>query len=214
MDNLQMFNEYKFKGEELISKLTTFAVERYRSHIAEIAKRFELPIENELYECGDEALVYMTVDYFLHEHRINGKTILEMYEESGFVENEFEREFITSMKNSYVSLYRVVNVSNDKGYVFLMDLFNNVKNSRLTDEELGYRVDDKKLVFLRVYRFKDINITMNTMYIYDNKYEEFIIKSINDVLNIGREKDKTFNLCLSMNGISKFIQENELMNMI
>lgn len=214
MDNLQMFNEYKFKGEELISKLTTFAVERYRSHIAEIAKRFELPIENELYECGDEALVYMTVDYFLHEYRINGKSILEMYEEGGLIENDFEKEFINSMKNSYASLYRVVNISKNNGYVFLMDLFNDVKNSRLTDEELVQIVDDKKLVFLRVYKFKDISITMNTMYIYDDKYEEFIIKSINDVLNIGREKDKTFNLCLSMNGISKFIQENELMNMI
>lgn len=214
MDNLQIFNEYKFKGEEFISKLTTFAVEEYRSHIAEIAKRFELPIENELYECGDEALVYMTVDYFLHEHRIDGKSILEMYEESGLVQDEFEKEFITSMKNSYVSLYRVVNLSKDKGYVFLMDLFNNVKNTRLTDEELVQIVDDKKLVFLRIYKFKDINMTMNTMYIYDDKYEGFIMKSINDVLDIGREKDTTFNLCLSMNGISQFIQENELMNMI
>ena len=214
MDNLQMFNEYKFKGEELISKITTFAVEKYRSHISEIDKKFELPIENELYECDDESLVYMTVDYFLHEYRVEGKSILEMYEENGLIEDEFEKEFITVMKTSYVSLYRVVNKSMDKGYVFLMDLFNKVRNSRLTDEELVQIVDSNKLVFLRMYKFKDINMTMNTMYVYDNKYEGFMIKSINDILNVGRKEDKTFNLCLSMNGISKFIQENELMNMI
>lgn len=171
MDRIEKFVEYREVHKRLLEKMVKFVDKNYSLEVVKAGRKLMFIIKNNrVIFTIDEFPFFM--DYLLHEHRIEERTITELYKEKVGGENKVEEELIESMIESHVSLFKVVNVVQKKALVFLMDMEKRVKNIRLTDTELCDYAEDGMIQFTRIMKFDDFAMTSGMLFCFDGLYEK------------------------------------------
>ncbi|MCY6957463.1 hypothetical protein [Clostridium brassicae] len=181
MDNLEKYKTYRAFQRTLVA---TKIIPYINSNIKENVVLNSARILGMLDERGNivprqESDMSYLLDFTIHEYKINGKSMIQIYRENAQVENELEESILEALEKSYVSLFRVVNISLSKNLVFLKDVFNNVKNVRLIDIDFSKTSDTETLLFTRVLPFKEFSMTSGMVGIFESVLEDSLVREFN-----------------------------------
>ncbi|MCY6371442.1 hypothetical protein [Clostridium ganghwense] len=139
-----------------------------------------------------ESEMLFLLDFVINEYKVNGKSIVQLYRENVGAENELEEAMLKALENSYMSLFRVVNISPSKNLVFLKDAFNRVKNVRLTDMNFSQTGDTDTLLFVRVLPYEELNMTSGMGATFPSLAEDRLLieyKRVSKEMNLAQEID-------------------------
>jgi hypothetical protein len=125
----------------------------------------------------DTDIMYL-YDYAFFEYSFDGKTLVQLYEEEMSNDNEEEQEIVKACRNSYISLFRIVNNSREKGLIFLKDLIENRKNERVVSYEMARQNNLDILIFTRILVFDTFKSVSGMMAIFDINKELSLINGL------------------------------------
>jgi hypothetical protein len=170
---------YVEKLFELYGKLATFMDSKFgKESILQIGNM--LGFEND----GTNVILHYNTDimylydYGFFEYSFEGKTLIQLYEEEVTAATEEESEIIKACRNSYISLFRIVNTSTEKKMIFLKDIIGERKNERLICHELSKYTDLDILLFTRILTFDNFKAVSGMMTSFDINKELPLINGL------------------------------------
>lgn len=145
-------------------------------------------------------------ELFVYPNESELKSVTEIYLEKNKFRNKEKIEMLEAMKNSFVSLFKIVKIDEEKGYVYYEDVFTR-KRYRILDIAMSTttKINPKRYMYSynRIIKIDDeISFTtgIHCFMTSDNKkLMEYIRKT--------KTKKHTINMCLKLYKISK--QENK-----
>lgn len=183
MDIKEKYDKVRSTQINLYNKIIDMLEDYYYAYVLREASKMDFKIKERQIQFEKENEFPYIMDYFIHEYKINGKRISEVYKQKAKDLDELEKEILENMDKSFTTLYRVVNVVEKSKVIFLMDTMNKVKNIKLTDIGYSETIDDSKLLFTRVIQVDGLYISAGMSFVYDNAYEKKILDSIKIIKN-------------------------------
>lgn len=126
--------------------------------------------------------ITIIAELFLYKTHKKIPSLTEVYLEKNKFRNKEKIQLLNSMKNSYVGIFKIVDVDKENGYVYYQDVFTH-KRFKLIDIAMSstLKVDKNKPVYMynRIITVDDISFGagIHCMMSWDNKYlKEFIKK--------------------------------------
>ncbi|MCY6354639.1 hypothetical protein [Clostridium sp. ZS2-4] len=194
MDNLERYKAYREFERILIgTKIMNYINSSIDKQVILNSARIlgMLDTNGNIAPKADSEMMFL-LDFVIHEYKVNGKTMVQLYRENVGSENEIEEDILKALDNSYLSLFRVVNLSPSKNLVFLKDVFNRVKNVRLTDISFSQTGDTDTLLFTRILPYEDLNITSGMAATFPSIVEDRVLieyKRVCKEMNLAEEID-------------------------
>ncbi|WMJ80429.1 hypothetical protein RBU49_16735 [Clostridium sp. MB40-C1] len=192
MDNLEKYTTYRECQRILVAtKIIPYINANIKENVVLNSARIlgMLDERGNIVPREEREMTYL-LDFTIHEYKINGKSMIQIYRENVQSENELEEVILEALEKSYVSLFRVVNISTSKNLVFLKDVFNNVKNVRLTDINCSQTGNTETLLFTRVLPFKEFNMTSGMVGAFQSVLENRLVREFNEFNKELKEKYK------------------------
>jgi hypothetical protein len=169
MELIDLYNQYRKEEIRLVNDKIFKTLSK--EILLNAARVLEMTDENDNIMFTDENQMGALMDFAIHEMRIDGQNAVEMYIEKYGYENEMEEKVLGALKASYTSLYRVVNISEEKHMLFLKNLLKDTRNTRLVDISLSQIGDPNILIFTRVLPFPELNMTSGATFVYIDDLE-------------------------------------------
>lgn len=169
MELIDLYNQYRQEEVRLVNEKIFKTLDK--AILLNAARVLDMTDENDNIMFTDENQMGALMDFAIHEMRIDGQNAVDRYIEKYGSENEMEEKVLNALKSSYTSLYRVVNISEEKNMLFLKDLLRNTRNTRLTDIALSKNTDSNILIFTRVIPFPELNMTSGASFIFEDDLE-------------------------------------------
>lgn len=183
VDIKEKYDKVRSTQINLYNKIIDMLEDYYYAYVLREASKMDFKIKERQIQFERENEFPYIMDYFIHEYKINGKRISELYKQKAKDLDELEKEILENMDKSFATLYRVVNVVEKSKVVFLMDTMNKVKNIKLTDIGYSETIDDSKILFTRVIQVDGLYISAGMSFVYDKAYEKKILDSIKIIKN-------------------------------
>lgn len=184
MEQLNLYNEYRSAEIKLVNDKIFKSLGK--EILLNAARILDMTDENDNIMFTDENQMGALMDFAIHELRIDGKNAIEIYIETYGYENEMEKKVLNALRDSYTSLYRIVNISEDKNMLFIKDLLRDVRNTRLTDIGLSKSCDTNMLIFTRILPFEELSMTSGASFLFEAELEPKMLslyrKTINQVI--------------------------------
>ena len=130
----------------------------------------------------DEADKNILTELFVYKNHSMLPSITEVYLEKNILRSEEKKKLLNSMNNSYVGLFKVVDVDKTKGYVFYEDVFTH-KKFKVIDVSMSItlQVDLEKPTYIynRIITYEDISFGtgIHCMFRPGNKQIDKFIKN-------------------------------------
>lgn len=151
---------------------------------------------------NDSDDITILLELFIYKNHEKLPSITEIYLEKNKFRNKEKVNLLNSMKNSYVSLFKVVGVDMENGYVVYEDVFTK-KRVKVIDIAMSstLKIDKKRMVYMynRIITYEDITFTTGMhclMTSSNNKLKRFIEKHKHN-------KCSDFSRCILLYNISK-----------
>lgn len=106
----------------------------------------------------------------------DGKSALSEFMEHDIDCNELEEKVLEAMKKSDNLLYEVVEVNSEEKFVILKDVFNDNEPIKIIDIGLSASINQNVLVFTRLIKLDEINITSGLGFIFSKKHKEYLVR--------------------------------------
>jgi hypothetical protein len=184
MEQQNLYNEYREAEIKLVNDKIFKSLGK--EILLNAARVLDMTDENDNIMFTDENQMGALLDFAIHELRIDGKNAIDTYIETYGFENEMEKKVLKALRESYTSLYRIVNISEDKNMVFIKDLLQEVKNTRLTDIGLSKSCNTDMLIFTRILPFEELSMTSGASFLFEAEIEPKMLalykKTINQVI--------------------------------
>lgn len=169
MELIDLYNQYRQEEVRMVNEKIFKTLDK--AILLNAARVLEMTDKNDNIMFTDENQMGALMDFAIHEMRIDGQNAVDRYIEKYGPENEIEEKVLNALKSSYTSLYRVVNISEEKHMLFLMDLLKDTRNTRLVDIALSSTSDSNMLIFTRILPFPELNMTSGATYIFEDTLE-------------------------------------------
>ncbi|ADL53186.1 hypothetical protein [Clostridium cellulovorans] len=183
-EHIERYKNIKKDSYEFINKkLSGFMKDVYpKETVFAAAKALGMTYGKKKFSVDSKEEILYIFDYAINEVEIAGKKIIQLYKEQVGLENEKEVEFSKAIENSYTSLFRIVNTSENKGLIFMKDLFGNGKNTRLTDIVMSQTTNSDMLIFTRIFSFEGMNISSGMHCAFPAKHENQLLREYMEFL--------------------------------
>ena len=169
---------YGEKLIELYGKLANFIEKRFgKENILQIGNMLGFKNDGTNVILHYKTDIMYLYDYAFFEYSFEGKTLIQVYEEE-VAATEEDSELIRACKNSYISLFRIVNSSREKKMIFLKDIIGERKNERVISHELAKYTDLDILLFTRTLVFDDFKAVSGMMATFDINKELTLINGV------------------------------------
>lgn len=169
MELIDLYNQYREEEIKLVNEKIFKTLDK--AILLNAARVLDMTDENDNIMFTDENQMGALMDFAIHEMRIDGQNAVDRYIEKYGAENEMEKKVFDALKSSYTSLYRVVNISQEKNMLFLKDLLKDTRNTRLIDINLSSGGDSNILLFTRILPFPELNMTSGASFIFTDDLE-------------------------------------------
>lgn len=141
-------------------------------------------------------------DLFIYKNHPKLKSITEIYLEKNKFKNSEKVKMLNSMKNSYVSLFKVVDTDFENGYVTYEDVFTN-KKYKIIDMAMSgtLKIDENRMVYYynRIITFDDVSFGTGIHCVMTSEH-----KPLQEFLKKYKQKNiSDFSKCVSLYNISK-----------
>jgi len=126
-----------------------------------------------VFDSEDETSVLM--DFALHEYKLNGRNVAQIYREEVGGQNEVENEILAALPSAYTSLFEIVAIS--RKTIILKDLLKEEDRFiRLIDIGFSLTGTPGMLTFIRVVPFKDFNMTSGISFLFRGSDKKYLIR--------------------------------------
>lgn len=169
MEMIDLYNQYRSEEVRLVNEKIFKTLDK--AILINAARILEMVDEKDNIMFTDENQMGALMDFAIHEMRIDGQNAVDRYIEKYSAENEMEEKVLNALKSSYTSLFRVVNISQEKNMLFLKNLLKETRNTRLTDIALSKSSEPGLLLFTRVLPFPELNMTSGASFIFEEDLE-------------------------------------------
>lgn len=169
MEMIDLYNQYRSEEVRLVNEKIFKTLDK--AILINAARILEMVDEKDNIMFTDENQMGALMDFAIHEMRIDGQNAVDRYIEKYGAENEMEEKVLNALKSSYTSLFRVVNISQEKNMLFLKNLLEDTRNTRLTDIALSKSSEPGLLLFTRVLPFPELNMTSGASFIFEEDLE-------------------------------------------
>ena len=171
-DLLEKYKKYRRRSMKLNTDMIEKCITR---NILEKASRYLGILKGNtlIFEYEDEVNVLM--DFALHEIKINGKNVIEIYMEKYGFKDEIEKEIINAHLFSYTSLFEVADIFENEGIILLKDLLNKEKKLKLMDIGFSKTASKGLLIFIRILPFEEFNTTSGISFVFENRLKNRLI---------------------------------------
>jgi hypothetical protein len=181
----------------LYGKLAQFLDGKFgRERIFEVAKVLGLENDGKNVLLTYETDIMYLYDYAFFEHSYNGKRLIELYSEEVEEQDETDKELIKACLESYISLFRVVNMLQEKKLVFLKDVLSSRKNERVISHEIIGLNNPDIVVFTRIVKFENFSAGSGMMCAFDINKEISLINGLVKSKKDFSEQDKEWSMFL------------------
>lgn len=185
MELIDLYNTYRQEEIRMVNEKIFKTLDK--AVLLNAARVLDMTDENDNIMFTDENQMGALMDFAIHEMRIDGQNAVDKYIENHGPENEMEEKVLNALKSSYTSLYRVVNVSEERNMLFLKDLLKDTRNTRLVDINLSHTGDPNMLIFTRVIPFPELNMTSGASFIFTDDLEIKITSAYKKSIELVRE---------------------------
>lgn len=169
MEMIDLYNQYRSEEVKLVNEKIFKTLDK--AILINAARILEMVDDKDNIMFTDENQMAALMDFAIHEMRIDGQNAVDKYIEKYGWENEMEEKVLNALKSSYTSLFRVVNISQEKNMLFLKNLLKDTRNTRLTDIALSKSSEPGLLLFTRVLPFPELNMTSGASFIFEEDLE-------------------------------------------
>lgn len=169
MELIDLYNQYREEEIRIVNEKIFKTLDK--AILLNAARVLEMTDKNDNIIFTDENQMGALMDFAIHEMRIDGQNAVDRYIEKHGAENELEEKVLNALKSSYTSLYRLVNISEEKHMLFLKNLLKEIRNIRLIDISLSQINDPNILIFTRVLPFPELNMTSGASFVYTDELE-------------------------------------------
>lgn len=176
----------KLHGEILDSMINNiengkFPIDKYYQSIATDVERETDEIYFDL-DLNDEDDITIITELFVYKNHKKMPSLTELYLEKKIFRNKEKLALLNGMKNSYVGLFKIVDVDRDNGYVVYQDVFTH-KRFKIIDISMSstLKVDKKRPLYMynRIITVDEISFAtgIHCMMTWENKIlKEFLKK--------------------------------------
>jgi hypothetical protein len=210
--HIKKYNSIRKLHSEIINSMENYIIDGkynmndyFNSIYNDIHKEIpELEFDLDYNDIDDRTILN---DLFIYRNHSKLKSITEIYIQKNKFRNEEKLKMLNCMKDSYVSLFKVVAVDRNDGYITYEDIFTK-KKFKVIDISLSstLKIDEKSVIYVynRIIKFDDISFGTGIHCIMssDNKLLKEFIK------NHKYNKYSDFSRCLLIYDLSK--KENKL----
>ncbi|SHK52977.1 hypothetical protein [Paramaledivibacter caminithermalis] len=128
-------------------------------------------------------------DFIIYEKIRDGHSALSEYEKRYGAKNSNEEEILAAMKLSETSLYEVIGINKENSTILLRDILNNSKKSKLLDIGLSKSINTNVLVFTRLIKFDEFNMTSGLGLAFSGNYRDFLIRKSKKIMKKTKSGD-------------------------
>jgi hypothetical protein len=178
--SIEKFKELRTVTNTFIhDKLIDFMMQKYyKELVISSAQMLDMLSGSKTITYENEAYSQYLLDFALHESKFEGKNAVQLYKEEVGAQNAMEERIMKALENSYTSLFRVVNTSQEKGFVFLKDVLSNSKNIRLTDPGMSKVGSTDLLIFTRILSFENMTIISGMSCDFKGSLEVMLVQKL------------------------------------
>lgn len=187
MEHIKKYNKLRNLHSDIMESMDSYIsdkkynVEEYFNVITNDVLREIGGGEFELntYNSGDKNIFF---ELFLYKNHKKIPSVTDVYLEKKKFRNEEKLKLLNSMKNSYVGLFKIVDVDKNNGYVFYEDVFTHKKFKVIDISMSSTILIDEKIpiyVYNRVITYEDISFGtgIHCMFKGENKSLQNFIKT-------------------------------------
>lgn len=161
--------EIRNAGKSLFGKVAQASCSTEWSML-KAAKRLGIRSAGKTIIFADRAEQAALVDYSLHEYRFNGVTMIQSFEASALQLTPTEHAYLQAAKESYTSLFQIVESQPAQCQIRLRDLLlPDFPETILTDVGLSQSFSHwtaKDLIFIRIIRLNDMAFTSGFLFVF------------------------------------------------
>lgn len=174
MDHLTQYRTYRREGKDLNVRLINTCL---TEEAAQKSSRFLRGgrSDDDLNVFDEETLGDLRKDFALNDIQLNGTTAVESFCEQELWESDLEKEIAEALMQSETSLFRVMSVHEEVGRLDMDDVLNDETRIGLTDIGLSKTVEPGELLFCRLIRFEDVNMTSGVAFPFPSEREDDLI---------------------------------------
>lgn len=148
---LDSIQNYILSGKCDIRKYDNIVINDLRKIVNDFDINFDL-------DNADDITIFM--ELFVYKNHPNISSVTETYLKNNKFKNLDKIKMLECMKNSYVSLFKIIEVDRDEGYVIYQDVFTK-KKFKIIDIAMSstLRIDKKRQLYIynRIITYEDIS---------------------------------------------------------
>ena len=183
-DRIEQYEEYRSKGQELNEKLLDTLTDDELMEAAQFLGMTEEQGGEEFLHHEDELDMAVHSDFAIHEVERDGTTALERYYQAERWDTQIEREILEALRESYTSLFEIVNVFPDENVIRLHDVLEQEYSLiELTDLKLSQTADTEALIFFRPVSLEEPTMTSGFMFPFEAEYKDHLVSVHQQVLD-------------------------------
>jgi len=181
---IERYKQYRSEGQELNEKLLdTLTDDELMEAARFLGMTEEQGGEEVLYHEGELDMAVQS-DFAIHEIERDGTTALERFYQAERWDTQIERELLEALRESYTSLFEIVNVFPNENVIRLYDILDQEDSLiELTDINLSQTADTDALIFFRPVRFDEMTTTSGFMFPFEARYKDHLVSVHQQVLN-------------------------------
>ena len=206
-EHIRKYNRLRKLYSEIIDSMENYIIDgkynindNYNSIYNDIDKEItELDFDLDSNDVDDRTILN---DLFMYKNHPKLTSITEIYLQKNKFRNAEKVKMLNSMKNSYVGLFKVIDVDMNNGYITYEDVFTNRK-FKVIDIAMSstLKIDKKRMIYFynRIITFDDISFGtgIHCMMTSEHKLLQEFIKKHN------YKKISDFSRCLLLYNLSK-----------
>jgi len=174
VDHLTQYRTYRREGKDLnVRLINTCLTEEAAQKSARFLRGGRS--EDDVNVFDEETLGDLRKDFALNDIQLDGTTAVESFCEQELWESDLEKEIAEALMQSETSLFRVMSVHEEGGRLDMDDVLNDETRIRLTDIGLSKTVEPGVLLFCRLIRFEDVNMTSGVVFPFPGEREDDLI---------------------------------------
>jgi len=174
MNHLTQYRTYRREGKDLnVRLINTCLTEEAAQKSSRLLRGGRS--DDDLNVFDEETLGDLRKDFALNDIPVDGTTAVESFCEQELWESDLEKEIAEALMQSETSLFRVMSIHKQVGRLDMDDVLNDETRIGLTDIGLSKTAEPGELLFCRLIRFENVNMTSGVAFPFPGEREDDLI---------------------------------------
>ncbi len=168
---LAEYKKYRKASVEFHSKVVE--TEQISRETIEDAAKLLGFMQNGRMVLNSDRTIDILFDFLIYDYQIDGKKVIEKFQDNYQHENKIEKELLSAMLNSYTSFFLVEKITEQK--VQLYDLINENRIDNFIDLNLIKTGRENLMIFLRLLKFQNFSMTSGVPFVFTDTSAEKLL---------------------------------------